>query len=188
MRPGRRSPGIEVFWPITRVIGGFRDASMRPGRRSPGINRFKAMRHQSGGVVGFNEAGATKPRNSDISRLSGLRGHGASMRPGRRSPGIRNSDRRAWCHSGSFNEAGATKPRNSGGKGCVGRGHRCFNEAGATKPRNSASFGMRRARSRSFNEAGATKPRNCRTGTADGSTSQCRFNEAGATKPRNSRA
>ncbi len=85
----------------------------------------------------FNEAGAKRPRNfreagratRELARASmrpGRRGPGiacqrvlavaadhASMRPGRRGPGIRETARRHTRPKAGFNEAGAKRPRNS---------------------------------------------------------------------------
>ena len=134
MRPGQQSPGIVPAvsklpsWPasfneagatkprncIQRPPSPLRrtNASMRPGQQSPGIVRLGwSWAHHGFQPTGFNEAGATKPRNSS----------GCPSRPRARR---------------SFNEAGATKPRNSRCSLPRSISSCGFNEAGATKPRN----------------------------------------------------
>ena len=108
---------------------------MRPGQQSPGI--FGIGAGESIQSVGFNEAGATKPRNCLPIEEFLFRG-------------------------GRFNEAGATKPRNSGVTVAPNWRAAGFNEAGATKPRNLArvTSSTRIPCWQGFNEAGATKPRN----------------------------
>ena len=132
MRPGRQSPGIRVVPSTTdRAIV---TASMRPGRQSPGITA--TWTYPSWSTSCFNEAGATKPRNSLAVEVN-VRAMGASMRPGRQSPGIlaaRLVDRelvQASMRPGR--QSPGIRPRRSRCR----RRRRCFNEAGATKPRNS---------------------------------------------------
>ena len=62
---------------------------MRPGRLSPGILLELLVAYRRSEEIGFNEARAVKPGNTNLVTKSGLEGKiTASMRPGRLSPGI----------------------------------------------------------------------------------------------------
>ena len=132
MRPGRQSPGIE-----RRTEGGRHDPR---GFNEAGATKPRNSCYSGGPSTtthrGFNEAGATKPRNSRSGAVAHALTQPASMRPGRQSPGIaspRLITRPAPCAS---MRPGRQSPGIGGPLPTLFTARTRFNEAGATKPRN----------------------------------------------------
>ena len=158
----------------------------------------------------FNEAGATKPRNSAVELAGRANPQCASMRPGRQSPGILILLRQYLPRLQRFNEAGATKPRNSAGRnrnaepagdasmrpgrqspGILGRGSGPLGTRHASMRPGRQSPGIPSApkvapRSRTASMRPGRQSPGIRLSHRRTEHHHHRFNEAGATKPRNS--
>ena len=86
-------------------LKGFNEAGAQRPRKHP-----RACGERSSNPTGFNEAGAQRPRKRG-GRFRRIRVSAASMRPGRKGPGNRNTPAMEGAATSSFNEAGAQRPR-----------------------------------------------------------------------------